>query len=547
MDTETVVSPPSESAKLFWNTPELLVMTFRHMRRADQARCAGLNKYSSEHALDAIYRDNPPLENLLALLSPLAAVPRTGQPNSVEWKFTKALRVADWDRFRHYSFRVRSLVKTIESFVLSQESMLDLFTTMPPGVAFLPCLTNLCWEEVDPSTMSFVITLFNSKLKEVELTLAEAPIDSRILLEQLSRRSPELESLQFWTTDAEVNDSLALSGLVEAVRSLPSLRSLELCAPMFNSPLLQQLSQTNRRLKRLWFFIYGPDASKMCSDDKEDRSAESFSELRDVSIPSSGLTTLFGRHVEGYQLTFLHVAVDDDMTALRDNLSVVATSCSNLKHLSIMHHINHPEASAAALSMEMVTPLLALKSLQVLVIDHSEPPNLSNQDLQQISASFPELQHFELCVRARGRPKPISPTLECLIPFAQNCKKLISIGIFMDTSISPPLLRLNEIMFPPNFSAMHVQYSKIIDHISVVDFLISIFPAHASLTISPYSPHLRYVSGPMALNFPGAMRQVDEESAKSLQEWGRASRLLAGLSRARDLLDLRRQWSPETS
>ncbi|KZT39003.1 hypothetical protein SISSUDRAFT_1119241 [Sistotremastrum suecicum HHB10207 ss-3] len=539
MDTDTFLPPPLESAELFWNTPELLAMTFQHMRRADRARCAGLSKYSSEHALDAIYRDNPPLEHLLALLSPLAAVPRTGQPNRVEWKFTKALRVADWDRFRHYNFRVRSLVKTIESFVLSQESMLDLFTTMPPGVAFLPCLANLCWEEVDPSTMSFVITLFNSKLKEVELTLAEAPIDSRIILEQLSRRAPELESLQFWTMDTEVNDDLAQSGIVEAVRGLPSLRSLELCAPIFSSALLQQLSQTNLRLTRLWFFIYGPDASKMRVDGKEDRSAASFSELRDVSITSSGLTTFFGDYVEGHQLAFLHVEVDDGMTALRGNLSVVATSCSNLKHLSIMHNI--PQASAKALSMDMITPLLVLKSLQVLVIDHSKPPNISNQDIQQISASFPELQHFELCVRAHGMPKPISPTLECLIPFAQNCKKLISIGIFMDTSISPPPLRLNEIVFPPNFSTMLVQYSKIIDHISVVDFLLSIFPAHASLTLSPYSPHLRYVSGPMGLNYPGAFRTVDEDSARHLQEWGRASQLLAGLSRARELLNFQRQ------
>ncbi|KZS94941.1 hypothetical protein SISNIDRAFT_465184 [Sistotremastrum niveocremeum HHB9708] len=504
------------------------------------AKCARINKSLSEHALDVLYRYDPPLMKVLEILCPTRL-------DDEEWVFTEHIGPSHWNRFRHYSSRVRSIAIVNQwPNPLSQESILTLTTTIPRGEPLLPFMNSLHWEEIDESSAPLVLFLLHEKVKEVILSVTgrqSDDLDHGTFLGNMARRAPNLEDLHFWVMGERVSENAAKE-VVDAVNSLPDLRNLDVFASIVSSDLLQAIS-SRQHLETFWASSFGPEklekleeadvAHVMTSDVA---AHQKFPRLREVSIPSFFFTKIGLEPPFLTSLISLHIDCNCLLADIPIFLPNVSRTCTRLRHFSMS--IEKNVEPGFTLTMDMVRPLLNLKRIERLIIDTPSPPLLDDYDLSEFATAYPRLRHFELSPRAQGAPLAKSPTLAALIPFAANCTNLISIGIYMDASIPPPPLELDEPIFSSKFEVIHVLCCKITDHRSVVDFLTYILPSCADLRLSGYSHQLRYIEAEedLADFFPDATSDDEllPESIVFRKEWEEAISLLDSLKWTRAAL-----------
>ncbi|KZS94932.1 hypothetical protein SISNIDRAFT_548857 [Sistotremastrum niveocremeum HHB9708] len=525
----------SESCSQFWSTAELVAMSFEVLDKCSLAKCARVNKFLSKHALDAIYRYNPDFLSVLELLSPTSL-------KDNELMFNEVMNPSGWDRFRHYSSRIRAIdVKRFPN-PLSQESMVDLITTVPGGTPLFPLMTDLRWRTINESTSPLVLFLLHDKLKNVIFSVTVDDLHHGILLGNLARRAPNLESLHFWVLSEDSEHADAAEGIIDAVEFLTSLRSLDVFTGMATPRLLQALSSHNH-LQRFWASLYGPQELSV-----DNRVIESdavahheFPCLSEVAICSSLFMAMSSKTLfDAPSLVSLHIDVDLE-AHISSFLPHVSSTCTRLRHLSL--RIDEDEETEITLTMEMLQPALKLKLIETFVVECTSPPLLDDHDISDFATAFPRLRHFELCPRAEGAPLAKSPTLAALIPFAVNCPELISIGIYMDASVPPPPLQLDDVRFSSHFEVMHVLCCRITDHRLVVNFLMSILPDHANLRLSRCSRHLRFVTGDNMEDFhpaPTSDEGLLPESIQYRKQWEAAIGLLDSLEWPRVALSKQR-------
>ncbi|KZS94943.1 hypothetical protein SISNIDRAFT_465186 [Sistotremastrum niveocremeum HHB9708] len=539
---------PSEACSHFWKTAELVAMTFTSLDTNSLSQCARVNRFISEHALDALYRNDANLWDVLRILAPLR--PKRWD-NNERLVFTERLRPHSWARFRHYSSRIRSVIGDTTPNALSQESMLDLSTTIPTGETLLPSLSEVYWQNIDDTISPLILFLLHEKVKAMVISVNAENIVSDYFLENMARKAPAIEIFHFWLGGEEPEADQAIAGMIDAVRSLACLRSLDVHPFLATPDLLRELC-SKRCLRSFWASDFG--AEEMEKDalqviDVDPAMHPDFPRLCDVAICSTLVMEPSAQKMfHSPSLISLHIQVVAT-NHISEFIPHISSACTQLRHFSIM--LMRPDDSddpnniddEVNLTMTMLNPLLAMKHIEVLVIDIPFPPLINDHELSQFATAFPRLRHFELCPRAQGAPLWKTPTLAALIPFATHCSKLVSIGIFMDASIPPPSLPLDGTMFSSNFKVMHVSHSKITDHCWVVDFLMSILSPHASLNLSRYSSQLRHVGGAkMADIFSAAVWDdgLDEDSLEYRREWENASNMLDSLKWTRDAMSEQR-------
>ncbi|KZT39013.1 hypothetical protein SISSUDRAFT_1032969 [Sistotremastrum suecicum HHB10207 ss-3] len=539
---------PLEASRKFWHTAELVAMTFASLDANTLSNCARVNKFISEHALDALYRNDANLWDVLKILGPLR--PKRWD-NNERLVFTEPLRPNCWARFRHYSSRIRSIIGDTTPNALSQESMLDLITTIPTGESLLPSLSEIYWQNIDETISPLILFILHENVKAMVISVNAGNIVSDYFLENMARKAPAIESFHFWLAGDEPEPDNAINGMIHAVSSLAYLRSLDV-HPLLATPDLLRALCSKQYLGSFWGSDFGPeemDKDALQVIDFDPGIHPDFPRLWDVAICSSlVMEPSAQKMLHAPSLISLHIEV-----VARDHISefipYISSACTQLRHFSMMlirRHDDDDDANNANnevnLTMTMLNPLLAMKLIEILVIDVPFPPLMDDHELSQFATAFPQLRHFELCARAQGAPLWKTPTLAALIPFATHCANLNSIGIFMDASIPPPSLPLDGTMFSSTFEVMHVSCSKITDHCWVVDFLMSILPSHAWLNLSRYSPQLRHVGGAkMADIFPVVVDDgLDEDSFEYQKEWEKASKMLDSLKWTRDAMSEQR-------
>lgn len=533
--------------RVFWDTAELVAITVDFLDPKSLSRCARVSKALSGHALDSLYRDAVPFTNILGLLCPMKLDPSTGTlVRSLEYYycalliseqgFVGPLRRANWERFRHYNRRIRKIhvgYHEIQVRSISQNSIIDLLGTLPRKEAFLPCLTTLDWQNIQPPLIQIVMMLFHDGLKEA--AWSASPSDSESLLEQVLLRSPNLQSLQLWIPRPITSFAQLIMSTKEAIGALP-LRSVKVGQDLVTPDLLYTISQ-KPTVEQFWGTTYGPNLTRSretlgCS------TCPVFSPLFEFSVDSNNFLRGSEHILWASRLVSLHVTLMH-----LDHITEVLTQISAIQLKDLMMTLNNwpsatmPAVLPPALTMDILTPLLTMRSLEIFVIEHPVPPRLNDEDLEQIARSLPELRHIEFCALARPGSQEEVPTLGCLIPFAQYCRKLTSIAIYMDASVPPPPLPLGQRTFTSSLEVVYVFCSKIGNCGLVVDFLQSILPHSARLEWSKCSHHLRSVIAPMDLHYPPAL---DAESSQYASHWQYASSLLSTLSGTRKLLALQR-------
>ncbi|KZT33598.1 hypothetical protein SISSUDRAFT_1122801 [Sistotremastrum suecicum HHB10207 ss-3] len=538
------------STQAFWETPELVAMCFESVDKRSLSSCARISKRLSEIALDALYRDGPGYVKILKLLCSM------NENESGSLHFSVDLTPDHWDRFRRYSSRIYSLTvhHARDPFrTVLNEALVELLTTLPQGEVLLPSLTRLNWEDGKAATNPFATLLFHDKLQEVNLTVAEW--DTTILLQHLARRSPNIITLRLKTREIEESDEFNVEEVQEitakVVPAFSSLRSLGLPPDLASMDVIRALSQ-HPNLVRLWVANFAIKGTQVDESDFKGGPSESFSNLRELSLGSTNLIGLSSTFLSGTMIGIVSLHVDIiEEDHIPEFLKLVSTSYPNLRDFGMMFvywRLLGPQSwFEKPLTMGVLKPLLSMRRLESLVLEHPMPPDISDEELGEFSLCFPELKHLELCVQARGSFEGVVPTLSCLLLFAQNCRKLISIGIYMDATISPPIIKPDQKVFAPSLRDIHAFCSKIRQYHPVADFLAGILPPEAKLTLIRGPARLVPVMGKMTDYFGsvGLDDRLDETSRKCRNRWQEASRLLADLFRVRQLLASERKRNEE--
>ncbi|KZS93853.1 hypothetical protein SISNIDRAFT_454298, partial [Sistotremastrum niveocremeum HHB9708] len=419
-----------------WETPELIAIIVDMLDTTSQARCARLSRAISEHALNALYRNVKQLLPIFSLLCPIREDVDSGRMN-----FTNSLNSTHWNRFNWY----RSRIRTIETYIsedrferLSDESRLDLLTTLPQGEIMFPSLRKLVWLDSEPGTASLILLFLHKRLSDVSLLLVAR--DVPMILDYLTYRCPGLDSLNFETVDIPHQGfdwTPARVACARVVDTLPLLRRLVLPRALLNADVVHRLSlhPCLQRICVTLFMLKDTHESGIASH-HDSSPAHPFANLLALSIDSKNLLEFTDPLLKSPCLTTINVDVFDqsDLSTL---IRLISTSSPGVKNLSVQT-AQYPvfgRALPLPINLAFLLPLLRLESLQTLVIDHPVPPELDDDELGTLSAALPALVHFQLCVRTHCGADYKVPTLGCLIHFARNCRKLVSIGVYMDASV----------------------------------------------------------------------------------------------------------------
>ncbi|KZT33588.1 hypothetical protein SISSUDRAFT_1132461 [Sistotremastrum suecicum HHB10207 ss-3] len=416
-----------------WETPELIAIIVDLLDTTSQARCARVSRTISEHALNALYRNVKQLVPIFSLLCPLREDFRA---DSGGMKFVDSLNSTYWNRFNRYRSRVRTIETDISEDCignLSEVSRLDLLTTVPQGEIIFPSLRKLVWIGDELGTQNLLLLFLHNRLSDVSLLLAAQGLP--VILDHLTYRCPGLKSLNFETIDIPHQGfdwtpaSVACARVVDA---LPLLRTLVLPPTLLNPDVVHRLSvhPCLQRLSVTSFTLKDTHESGIASH-HDSSPAHPFANLLSLSIDSKNLLAFTDPLLKSPCLTTINVDVIDqsDLSTL---IRLISTSSPGVKNLSVQT-AQYPvfgRELPLPINLALLLPLLRLESLQTLVIDHPVPPELDDDELGTLSAALPALVHFQLCVRTHCGADYKVPTLGCLIQFARNCRKLVSIGVY---------------------------------------------------------------------------------------------------------------------
>lgn len=404
-----------------------------------------------------------------------------------------------------------------------------------------PSLRKLVWLDSEPGTESLILLFLHNRLSDVSLLLVAW--DVPMILDYLTYRCPGLESLNFETVDVPHQGfdwTPARVACARVVDTLPLLRRLVLPRALLNADVVHRLSlhPCLQRICVTLFTLKDTHESGIASH-HDSSPAHPFANLLALSIDSKNLLEFTDPLLKSPCLTTINVDVFDqsDLSTL---IRLISTSSPGVKNLSVQT-AQYPvfgRAFPLPINLALLLPLLRLESLQTLVIDHPVPPELDDDELGTLSAALPALVHFQLCVRTHCGADYKVPTLGCLIHFARNCRKLVSIGVYMDASVVPRVSRQDKNAFAPCLEVLEVCCSKITSHRRVADFLAAILPPRATINVATRSSRLQYVGADTDDVFDpaSAMLYVDEQLREYHSEWCSTGDLLDNLESVRELL-----------
>lgn len=151
----------------------------------------------------------------------------------------------------------------------------------------------------------------------------------------------------------------------------------------------------------------------------------------------------------------------EENTAINDFLKAVADTYPDLEVLCldvIESHVN-PSVEPKQIGLDTLQPILRLKSLHGLEFRHNLPLKLDEEDVSRLAVSLPNLENLflnaEPLAGINADEYPALP-LVALVPLAQHCRKLKSLGVYIDGTAKDPS---SDLHWPvPRFSVLRDFY-----------------------------------------------------------------------------------------
>ncbi|KZT38497.1 hypothetical protein SISSUDRAFT_734179 [Sistotremastrum suecicum HHB10207 ss-3] len=550
----------------FWSIPELVKITFAFLEdeRSALATCAVLSKALSEHALDTLYREGLMLEDVLRVLSPMP--PNAPYIVGESLESVGSISMAQWDRFRHYSHRIRKLSHSAVSKItkwIPHKFWVMILVSLPRGQIFLPSLVSLHWLDVSSFSSQAFLIFLHEGLKELRLALEIG--NTLSALEYLPHRVPRLELLELWRAHEDDSDNGSESNqttrnmVVEKVlKSFPGLRSVGLSPSLANLDMVKDLAaRPCLEVLRLSSFAVRRHASLSENlgsgqGSGNEPSCSKSPKFRELSITTDIFFELPIHTILGSQLVILFIQISpsaqiSDTLQMEACLKLIYEHSRYLKDLSLIsdwHRTSEDSDPPPPLTMSILSHLLKMQNIEALLIEHPTPPNVTDGDMQQLASSLPELRHFELCVRAHGEYDYEVPSMVSWMHFATSCKKLVSFGIFLDVDPAKNWdpEKLSPTRFTSSLETLHVFCSPIEDQDEDQDklgnFLAAVLPFKCTLEICRISPRLQFMAGDIVFHSDTIELQdfMDQKSQQYRRTWFETSCLLDKMARTRCIM-----------
>ncbi|TFK87886.1 hypothetical protein K466DRAFT_645714 [Polyporus arcularius HHB13444] len=419
--------------------PELLEMIFSFLEKGDLSRNALVCKAWSEVALDILWRDVDDLPRMLHLLAPTEACPQ-GQ------RFCRPLEPSDWLRFMRYAGRVRKLAVTPDIDKYLQEPLVfDEIARARTTLHLFPRLSSLTWTSENGERLRVSLMFMHENIKGFAVLLTPSVNYSfKVYFQEITLRMPKITQLDlrfsFPVRDIERE-------LCELLGALPKLEEIILPKYTFTTNLIEALSR-KEALRIVQFEFIPHQGSGDVADVQEWKPVlqeGAFPALYDfnVNVRLPAMLRFMNDPFFPSNLRCLYVHLIELATpqCVRDFFLAVAETCPHLTNL-VLDYSGEPTPYVfrsvvpedELITWETLRPLLKCSQLTSFHLDWSTPLAISQEDIEELASSWPQLEVLGLNVSPMPSAEPPSLTLHALIPFAKHCPDIRELGLYIDAS-----------------------------------------------------------------------------------------------------------------
>jgi len=311
--------------------------------------------------------------------------------------------------------------------LLAVTALHSMSATRPALVQLLPNLQKLLISGTASHSIYYFM-FFTPSITNLQFKFSdETPQFTEYMLKEIRYRLPALLdlTLHFKRAVSEVQN-----GVIECFDGLEDLRHVCLPRLHLTTQVLAALSKRPALEKISTIYtepMVGPVSASLLGFQ-----SETFDNLDSFAIasPLETIAAMLADKEWAPRLKELEVTVPAlvDTGSLHQFLDLMVRSRPNLSLLRL--DLFNPASATAALSIEIIRPILELSNINVLDIRHNLPPTIESDELANILSSLPNLLHFTLCHDVvHGSPQPGLPwtTLEL---FALYTPLIQSIGLY---------------------------------------------------------------------------------------------------------------------
>lgn len=392
------------------------------------------------------------------------------------------------------------------------KALADAFREMP-GEIMLPNLSTLCLEPPDNGDTAgqemFLCSadvLYGPKLLDFLIATDRAPQDAcDVTLVKLAEACPGLLSINIEQTIWHFPLAVSVSRMLCSFNSLEDVHTGSIpISPeaFFHLAKLASLQVLECRMQ-----LNSEDQFLAIFEHAEDKGY--FSTLRDIILvhPSSlALPTVMLQAVSSPSLACVTVEVDEGLIRAQEVKDIFTTIASRTGHSHIREvKVGVPmefQKPGDVFTFDAIEPLLALPELTSVTVGGFEHYAIDDYALLAIATAWPHLHQLSLVPhKLKDPPKPLS-TLAGLVAFAQNCPKLCSLGLALDTNPHHLPTYFTDMrpglgMRQRKLVKLEVGRSPIEDPLAIAAFLSDLFPKLHEIR-NGFSPleDLLYFQGP---------------------------------------------------
>lgn len=319
--------------------------------------------------------------------------------------------------------------------------MIQIMSTRPPSVLF-PRLLSL---EIDSySGPQFGPIVMHHSISALTITFSPFRSPPQMDFEELAlhvcERMPNLTTLDL---DVPVVEARMQEALFHLLENLPRLQEVTLSPTMFFSSIIEPLAALDS-LRVLSSSIPYDDGWVDCPDSFYVPLEEgAFPSLQSISFGASlpeARRLLEEPHFPASSLTSIILNVPCPLREtpwrLQEILESLADSFHSLQRLEFSMVDIHTEELAQPLPVfdfTDITPVLRLRHLKAFTIRYLRPIMITDDQLESLAASLPQLEELVLTAYPMFTPKP-TLTLPSIISLAMHCPNMKKLALYLRTS-----------------------------------------------------------------------------------------------------------------
>lgn len=351
--------------------------------------------------------------------------------------------VGDWERFKPYARRVRSLSlnEQEEKTSVSREAFDEISRTRVT-LNILPNLRQLTWITASVDRMRLSLMFQHENITDFSVYLHRTnayPITT--FFQEVMSRMPNLKvlDLRFAFPARDVEDDL-----IALLTGLPKLRKVILPIYTFTSRIVEKLS-TLRELDTVQFEFMETQGSGDITDVMHfdpQLHAGTFPVLADLSLSAKlqDATRFLCGSFAPSNLTslYVHTLCAPSPGEVRDFLTAVTENCQLLVRLFLDFFTSaeiRSDPDSPPISWQTLRPVLSCANLVEFEVRWDRAFVITQQDVEEMAAKWPSLETLLLNCEPMHVPTPPSLDLRALIPFARHCPKLVELGLFLSGTV----------------------------------------------------------------------------------------------------------------